>query len=151
MISTIRILQDRIGNASQPYILLILRILFGYAMFRAGYGKFTNGIEGVAGFFADLGIPAPLLNAYVVSAVELVGGLLIMVGLATRFTSAVLVVVMLVALFTAHMGQVTEIFSAPGAIFIAKGLPVPYIAVLLVTGAFGAGRFSVDHVLAGRS
>ena len=90
----------------------------------------------------------PGVNAAVVAVLESTGGLMFTAGLATRVMSAVLSVVLLVAVLTAHRGDVSQLFSDPGQ-FIAAA-PIPYMAICLVLATTGAGRFSVDHVLLGK-
>ena len=60
--------------------LLLLRIGVGVVFIVAGWGKLT-GIEGVQGFFGDLGIPLAGMMAWVVAIVEFVGGLMVLTGL----------------------------------------------------------------------
>ena len=60
-----------------PYGLMVLRVVLGIAFLIHGWSKFSGGVEGVAGFFTSLNIPAPSLVAYIVSIVELVGGALL--------------------------------------------------------------------------
>src|SRR5918996_675652 len=68
-----------------PYGLAILRIVLGIAMLVHGWSKLSGGVDNVAGFFGGmLEIPAPGLTAWVVTIVELVGGILLVVGLLTQ-------------------------------------------------------------------
>lgn len=137
-----------VGDAAQPFVLLALRIFFGYALFRAGWFKITH-LDDVTKSFAGLGIPMPEINALLVAVFEGAGGLLIMAGLATRVASGVLIVVLAVAASTAHRAELAELFSNPHAVLTAA--PVPYIAVLLVLFTTGAGALSVDRAVAGRA
>jgi uncharacterized membrane protein YphA (DoxX/SURF4 family) len=92
-------------------------------------------------FFASLDIPAPGLTAPFVAVTETVGGVLLIVGLATPLVGLALAGDMLVALLTAHVDQ---------GFFVDEGGFEP---VLLLGGASlaiaftGAGRFSVDAAL----
>lgn len=144
LLARARAVQDKVAVIAHPYALLLVRILFGYALFRAGWGKLTN-LDNVTGFFADLGIPLAGVNAVLVAVLESAGGLMIMAGVATRATSAVLIPVLLVALGTAHTAELKELFSNPGA--VAGAGPVPYLAVLVLLVVTGAGRLSVDGAL----
>jgi putative oxidoreductase len=136
--------QRKLASAAEPYVLLALRILFGYAIFRAGWGKLTH-LDQVTGFFASLDIPAPRANAVLVGLCEAAGGLLIMAGLLTRIASSVLVVVLAVAAVTAHRAELAELFSDPGKVVGAA--PIPFLAMFLVFAIVGPGRLSVDHAL----
>jgi putative oxidoreductase len=133
-----------VAGAAEPYVFLALRILFGYAIFRAGWGKLTH-LDQVAGFFGHLGIPAPEATAVLVGLCEAAGGLLIMAGLLTRIASSVLVVVLAVAAVTAHRAELAELFSDPSKVVGAA--PIPFLAMFLVFAIVGPGRFSVDHAL----
>lgn len=144
----LRALEERLASALAPYVLLVVRFVFGYGLLRAGLGKLQN-LEAITGFFASLGIPAPGINAAVVGGLELVGGALLMLGLFTRTTAGVLTVVLLVALATAHGGEVSQFFKDPGVAIAAA--PVAFLAALMALGLCGGGRFSLDALISGRS
>lgn len=133
---------DKIAPKLAPWALLFIRVTFGYQIYESGRGKFFHqGMTKVAGFFESLGIPLPELNAYLASGVELVGGALLVVGLFSRFVSVPLIFTMIVAFFTAHIGDVDNI----GAFF--RQAPIPFLAGFLVSLAYGPGPISLDHVL----
>lgn len=67
----------------------LLRIVLGITFFVHGLSKFQGGINNVAGWFHTLGIPS--FMAYLVAALELVGGIALILGLGTRVISALLV------------------------------------------------------------
>lgn len=77
---------------------LFIRIVLGITFFIHGLTKFQDGISNTVGFFNSVGIPGSL--AYVVAIIELVGGLLLILGLGTRWVSALLFIVMLGAMIT---------------------------------------------------
>lgn len=143
----LRAFEDRIVGALAPYLLLLVRFVFGYGLLRAGLGKLQN-LDAITQFFAGLGIPAPGINAAVVGGFELVGGALLMLGLLTRTTAGVLTVVLLVALATAHGGEVGQFFKDPGVAIAAA--PVAFLAALIALGLCGGGRFSLDTLISGR-
>jgi putative oxidoreductase len=143
----LRALEGRAAGALAPIVLLVLRVVFGYGMLRAGWGKLGN-LDQTAGFFAQLGIPLPEVNAVVVAGLEFGGGILLLLGLLTRTAAGVLTPVMLVALLTAHRAEVTQFFSNPGAAISAS--PVPYLVAILALGICGAGPFSLDRLISGR-
>lgn len=99
--------------------LLLLRIFLAPIFIKAGYGKLQLGSDAEIGFFerlsADpgvvnwfgnaewgLGLPAPELLALLAGWGELLGGWLLLLGLATRLSSVVLIFTMVVAAGTAH-------------------------------------------------
>lgn len=80
---------------------LLFRLILASVMFWAGWQK-VNHIEGTADFFAALSIPMPLVMAWLVGLVELVGGLCLLAGLAVRWWAVPLMATMLVAAVTVH-------------------------------------------------
>ena len=110
------------------YGLAILRIVLGIAMLVHGWDKLSGGVGGVAGFFGTLGIPAPELMAWVVTIVELVGGILLIVGFLTQITGILLALDML------------------GAITWEK--EAVFAAAALCLALAGPGAWSVDDVMA---
>ncbi|AIG24691.1 DoxX family protein [Brevibacillus sp. 7WMA2] len=71
---------------------LILRVVLGLTFLLHGLDKFQGGIENIVGFFESIGLPGFL--AYVVGTIELVGGILLILGLGTRAISFLLMVIM---------------------------------------------------------
>ncbi len=84
---------------------LLLRIFLAPILIVAGYGKLT-GLEDTAAYFGNpdwgLGMPAPLLMATLAGLTEFVGGIAILIGLATRWFAIPLMFTMIVAAGTAH-------------------------------------------------
>jgi putative oxidoreductase len=123
--------------------LLIARIAMAGEFIPSGWGKLGN-LPKLTAYFVTLGIPAPGLNAAASAATELFGGLLLLLGLGTRFAAAALTVVMIVAILTARLQDAHTI----GDFFY---LPEPsYIVIFLVLIFYGAGRISVDQLIAAR-
>jgi len=84
--------------------LLLGRLVLGVIFLAHGYQKFFEiGVENVAGFLQGVGIPAPLLFAWVVSLVEFFGGIAMILGIFTRWAALGFAVVMLVAIFTVKL------------------------------------------------
>jgi putative oxidoreductase len=103
-----------------------------------------SGVAGVVGFFASLGIPAPTLFAWVVTLVEVGGGLLVVLGLLTRYAAALVAVDMAVATVLVHL---------PNGFGVSNGgyeftLLLALTAVSVVLS--GPGRLSLETVLFGR-
>jgi putative oxidoreductase len=141
-------LAGRVFKSGSPFLLLVIRVLVGYAMFRSGYGKLTD-IERTVGFFDGLGLPAPEIHVYLVAGAEMLGGLLFMAGLLTRFSAAMITVVMVGALLLDHRDELAKLFSAPYLVVAAA--PMPYLITYLLVGITGPGRFSLDRMLFGTS
>ncbi len=127
--------------------LLLLRVFVGFGLAAHGYTKFfgEKGIAGFAGFLASLGVPKPETAAYVSATTELVGGILVGIGLLTRLAAAPLAFNMFVAAFTAHRASYFITNNPPGMEY-ALNLGVVFLAIVLT----GPGRFSVDYRLFSR-
>jgi putative oxidoreductase len=75
----------------------VLRVILGLTFFIHGLSKFQGGLGNTAGFFESLGIPGFL--AYVVAFIELIGGIMLILGIGTRIVSVLFAVIMLGAIF----------------------------------------------------
>jgi putative oxidoreductase len=105
-------------------------------------------IARIAGFFASLNIPFPSASAQFISGLEFFGGILLILGLASRFVGFLLAVNMTVAYWTAEHDALTSIFSDPGKFYVAD--PYTFLFASLMVLIFGAGLFSADRLLARR-
>jgi putative oxidoreductase len=129
------------ASSLQDVLLLAVRLYWGWQFMQTGWGKLQH-LEKVTKFFTSLGIPAPALNAAFVSGLELVGGFLLALGLASRLPSLLLVGDMLVAYITADRAALLSFFSDPDK-FVAAA-PCTFLCASLLILIFGPGRFSVD-------
>ncbi len=121
----------------------VARLTIGLVFLQTGWGKVTN-IQKVVGFFTELGIPAPELQARLAASAELVCGSLILIGLFTRVATLPLIVTMTVAILTARRGDIHELTDLLG---MEEYL---FIVALLWLGAYGAGPLSLDALFARR-
>ena len=133
------------ANLFRSPFLLALRVYFFWQLFQTGQGKLSN-IGKVIGFFKSLGIPAPHLNAYFVGSLECFGGLLLIVGLASRPIALMITVSMFVAYITADFEAVASVFSDPDK--FVKADPFPFLMAALIVLIFGPGLISIDAFLA---
>ncbi|MFD2925200.1 DoxX family protein [Halobacillus naozhouensis] len=78
---------------------IILRLFLGLTFFIHGLAKFQGGIGNTARFFESLGIPG--FAAYVIAAIELIGGLAVIVGIATKVISVLFALIMVGAIMQA--------------------------------------------------
>jgi putative oxidoreductase len=141
------VLLTRVGSSLQSPFLLAVRLYWGWQFMETGWGK-LNDIGKVIGFFTELGIPAPALNAYFVSALEFGGGILLILGLGSRLIALPLFIDMVVAYITADREALFSIFSNPDKFTAAA--PYTFLIASLIVLIFGPGKFSVDALLAGR-
>lgn len=121
----------------------VARLALGWVFVQSGWGK-LHDLPKVVEYFGSLGIPAPQLQAPFVATVELLGGLLILGGLFTRFVSVPLAFTMVVALLTARRGDLASAGDLYGTVEFLYLLGFGYLA------AFGAGILSLDEILVRR-
>ena len=133
------------GTALQSPFLLAVRLFWGWQFFQTGKGKLGD-LDKVAGFFASLNIPLPKLNALLAGSTECFGGLLLMVGLASRLTALPLLFTMLVAYATTEREALAVIFSDPDK--VTSATPFLFLFAVLIVLIFGPGKLSADHLLA---
>jgi len=140
MISRIHdIISDLFSNF-QSIFLLLARLTLAYGFYEPAMKKWSD-IGSIAQWFDSLGIPFPTLNAYMAATTELLGVILLTLGLFTRLISIPLMVVMLVAIFTVHIGNG---FSAGDNGF---EIPLYYFLFLGIFLSHGAGKISVDNFI----
>ena len=137
----------RTSSSLESTFLLAVRLYWGWQFMQAGWGK-LHDIGKVIGFFTDLGIPAPVLNAYFVSALEFGGGLLLLLGLGSRLIALPLVIDMIVAYITADREALFSIISNPDKFTAAA--PYTFLVASLLVLIFGPGRFSLDALVTRR-
>jgi putative oxidoreductase len=118
----------------------VARVTLGVLFISTGWGK-VHSLDKVTGFFSELGIPAPHLNAVMVSFVELIGGSLLLLGLASRLAALPLIAAMAVAILTA---QRENVHGLPDLFGLVEWT---YLALLLWVALAGPGRVSLDHLL----
>ena len=124
-----------------PWGLTVLRVVTGVIFLMHAWQKLAIfGIPGFTGFLAQAGVPAPGIAAVVVTAVELIGGLALVVGLGTRWAALLLAFDMLVALLTVHL---------PGGFFVPAG--IEFVLLLLAANVAlalaGGGALALDGVV----
>jgi putative oxidoreductase len=137
----------RAASSVQSPFLLAVRLYWGWQFIETGWGKLTD-IGKVIGFFTDLGIPAPVFNAYFVSGLEFGGGLLLVLGLGSRLIALPLLIDMVVAYITADREALFSILSNPDKFMGAA--PFTFLIASIIVLIFGAGKISVDALLTRR-
>jgi putative oxidoreductase len=134
-------LEENILNKLQDIALLTLRLVLAYGFYDPALRKWED-IHAVAGWFeSGLHLPFPLINAYLAATTELLGVILLTLGLFTRVITLPLMVVMLVAIFMVHLSNG---FSAGDQGF---EIPLYYLLMLLTLASHGGGKFSLDHFI----
>jgi len=122
---------------------LLVRLFIGYFFFVTGWAK-IGSLDAMAERFTGWGIPWPAFNAALSAYTELLGGALIVLGLATRLAAIPLSFNMIVAILVVNLRKVTELDE-----FFELSEPL-YALVFLWLIFAGPGRVSLDHLLATR-
>jgi putative oxidoreductase len=122
--------------------LAAIRLAVATIFIRHGAQKlFVYGFAGVTGAFTQMGVPFPGVTGPFIALLEFFGGIALLIGLLTRLIALGFVFDMLVAIL---LVQLKRGFSGYELEFL---LLVSSVALFLT----GAGRFSVDALLAGRN
>ena len=122
--------------------ILLGRVALGVIFLAHGLQKFQqNGWSGPQTGFDMMGVPVASLSAFVVTWLEILGGIALIVGLLTPIVGALLALTMVGALFITHIDN--GIWASDGGYELVLSLAAG--AILLAVA--GAGRFSVDALL----
>ena len=135
--------------------LVPLRLMIGFGFAAHGWAKLSRGPESFAVILTAIGVPLPHFTAWLTSLVELIGGLALMAGAFVVLVTLPLALVLLTAIFTVHLPYGfssirLQAVTPAGAQFgpIGYELNLVYLAGLLTLALGGAGRLSIDSVLA---
>lgn len=133
---------DRAGDVG----LLLLRLTLGAIFVAHGSQKLFGawgggGIEGTGQFFAQNGLKPGEALAVLAGTGELVGGILLALGLLTRLGALAIAVPMVIAIVAVHL---------PGPFIDGFEFPLALLAAAIVMLLVGPGRLSLDARIAGR-
>jgi len=127
-----------------PVVLLLFRLAWGYELVQSGHGHLTH-LDDTTQFFQQLHIPMPRANAVISGSTELVGGILLIAGLAARLICLPLIFNFVVAYVTDASDALKHIFTTPEKVVDYTAFPFLMTALLIL--AFGPGLFSIDALL----
>ncbi len=127
-------------NNGRSLALFFARLAVAYGFYEPAMQKWSD-IHATGEWFASMGYPFPLLNAYMAASTEITGVVLLTFGLFTRLISIPLMVVMIVAITTVHLANG---FTAGNNGF---EIPLYYLLFLAIFATHGAGKISVDYLL----
>lgn len=127
------------------YATLPLRLALGIVFLMHGsqklFGLFGGpGIPGTQGFMSSLGVPLPGLMGVVVASVEFFGGLLVLLGLFTRYASLLIAIDMFFALLLVHVNN---------GFFLPAGFEFVFVLFLIAVSlaSTGSGKYSLEKAL----
>jgi putative oxidoreductase len=122
-------------DRAQPLALTVIRVVLGVVMTAHGYTKVFGGLSKHAAFVHSLGIPGWL--GYVSAFAEFGCGILLIIGLVTRFAAFAICIDLLVAIFKVHINH--GLTGQGGYEF-----PLALAAIAFALIFFGGGPISAD-------
>jgi putative oxidoreductase len=130
------------ASGLQDTLALIGRIVLAWFFVPAGFGKIA-GFAGTVAYATSAGLPMPQVGVAIALLIELVGGLMLLVGFKTRWAALALAIFAAVAaLFFHNYWALPEAQQMMQKLNFTKNLAIA--GGLLAFAAFGAGRWSID-------
>jgi uncharacterized membrane protein YphA (DoxX/SURF4 family) len=137
---------QRFFGTNLPGAALFVRVVVGWIFFSEGIQKFLFPDALGVGRFIKIGIPMPGFTAPFVGVVEIVGGALLIVGLATRLASIALLIDIAVAIASTKIPMLVHKGFWAAAHEARTDLAMAFSLVFLLW--CGAGAWSMDARLA---
>ena len=124
---------------------LAVRMIVGIIMLAHGWQKLTEMGPGNFGgqMLAGLGVPLPVFMGYVITCLEIIGGILLIVGFLSRLAALLLTINLVIAILLVKV----NVGFLSGSSGTGAELDLALIAGFLVILFAGPGRLSVDHAL----
>jgi putative oxidoreductase len=119
----------------------LARLTVGLVFIHTGWGKLHNLPDVIKYFGDDLHIPAPGFNARLAASTEFLGGLLVLLGLATRVAVLPMAFTMVIAILTAKRPEIDGVWTFVGF------EEWTYIVIFVWLAVAGAGPLSVDRLI----
>lgn len=127
---------------AQGIPLVVARFLLALMFVLSGISKFT-GLEGTAGYIGSVGLPMPQVLAVGAAALEVIAGVLLIVGWQARWAALALAgFTLLASLFFHNFWAMPADKAFMQQLMFMKNLAV--IGGLLFVFAYGAGTLSLD-------
>jgi putative oxidoreductase len=134
-----------------------LRLIVGCGFVEHGYAKLARGADGFIAILHAMGVPFAHLLGWATIVVEMVGGVLILLGAFVPLATVPMAMVLLVAIFTVHLPNgfssiKLQSYDTAGAHFGQPGYETDllYLAGLFALCIGGSGPLSLDRYLSSR-
>lgn len=134
------------GSNLQSLMLLYMRVTWGHQLFLTGFHKLKD-IGGTVQIFSDIGIHAPKFHAYEVGILEVVGGIFLILGFASRLISIPLIILFITALATAHAEALSNYRFVTEPLTLVLQQPYPFLMTAFMVFFFGPGKVSLDGLI----
>ncbi|NGX54396.1 MAG: hypothetical protein KR126chlam2_00006 [Chlamydiae bacterium] len=138
----------KVGHFLGHFLLFAIRLYWGSLFIKAGIMKFSQ-LGNMAEMFSNVSIPFPYVAVIIVAIFEIVGGVSWILGLFSRLFSIPLIILLVVAYFTAHIDALTSIFTNPS--LFTSDVPFLFLYTALVIFCFGPGKISLDYLICRKS
>ncbi len=125
---------------------LVARVIVGVIVAAHGLQKLFMGPE-FGAQVREIGVPLPVLTGYAISTVELIGGILLIIGLFSRLAALVLTLNQTNAIIFVKIGMGVGFLSPLDTPGVGAELDLALIAGYLTIFFVGPGRYSLDHAL----
>jgi putative oxidoreductase len=136
------------------WALLPLRLIIGYGFLAHGLAKWGRGPANFGKLLHQIGAPLPVATAWMVTLLEVFGGIAVIAGVLVAIVSVPLIISMVVAMATVHIrygfSSINTIGLTPdGPVFGPPGYEINllYIAGLLALALAGPTALSLDRWL----
>jgi putative oxidoreductase len=133
---------------------VFLRLIVGYGFIQHGYAKIARGPEHFAEILSAIGVPEPHLMSWLTILVEVVGGVVVLLGVCVPVAAVPMSAVLVVAALTVHLRNGFSSIkllsvNASGANFGPPGYETDllYLACLAALVVGGAGALSIENWL----
>jgi putative oxidoreductase len=141
------------GDRWRRWVPVPIRMIIGVGFLAHGWAKWSRGPAAFAELLKQVGVPLPLANAWLVTLLEIFGGLAVLMGAFVAVVSVPLILSMLGAMFTVNIkygfSAVNTIGLTPeGPLFGPPGYEINllYIAGLVALILGGTGPLSIDSL-----
>lgn len=134
----------RTGQNLQSLFLFYMRIVWGYEFILIGWHRLID-VEKTTSFFETLNTFHLSISSYLIGGSELVGGICLFVGLASRLVCIPLTIILFTALcYAAHVAHFTHCHEIFMPLIFAQQTPFPFLITCFLIFIFGPGKISLD-------
>jgi putative oxidoreductase len=129
---------NRLPRWDSDWGLAVVRVIMGFVLIITGYEKLISGIQKVSAIMLKNQIPFPTAAAAYITVLELVGGVLLLIGLGGRWLGL---------LYIGEFLVVSFYVLVPTRGWMDARLPIMLLAGALMLFVSGSGKASLDRVL----